>query len=228
MINTPKNFSTVSKDGAIPSTFRIKDIELYNHAGKSYIITSIVAEVVITESIYSNTLVCKLSIQDKSDLLNDFKLTGQETFNIRLQRTGIDGSENDVNIDFHVTEYPVYGRTDEKHTQIYKMTGISAHAYTSHFKRISRTIEGLTSTIIEDIFKGDLSAKIEVDKKPITRFKGIINTQSPLNAVEWLRKKTYDNKKAPYYIYQTIDGVIHMKSHTSLVKQKKYMTYYES
>ena len=225
--NAPYNISSTEGTGAIPSAFKIKDIELVNHEGKSYFITSIVVEFTLSESIYSTTTVCKLTIRDSNDLFNDFKLTGQEIVRITLLRDGIDDSEKEINIEFYVTEYPLYGRGDEKHTQIYKLTAISKHNYTSNFKRISRKIEGLTSGIIKNIFKSDLSTEIQIDDEPITRFKGIINTQSPLSAVEWLRKKTYDDKKAPYYIFQTLDGIVHMKSHTSLVKQKPYMTYYD-
>jgi len=67
-----------------------------------------------------------------------------------------------------------------------------------------------------------------MNNPPISKFKGTINTQTPLDAIEWLRKKTYDDNKAPYYFFQTLNGDVNLSSHTELVEQPVYYNYYST
>jgi len=90
-------------------------------------------------------------------------------------------------------------------------------------------VDSLTSDEISNIVSNDLGSDTFImNNPPITRFKGIINTQTPLDAIEWLRKKTYDEKQAPYYFFQTLNGDINLSSHTELVEQTAYYDYHST
>lgn len=226
MRNAPRNLKAGSKKGVTPSSFRVKNVQLFNHKGELFEIQNIIVKVVITESIYSNTLVCKISVRDENNLMQEFPLIGQEKFVVSLSSRSETYDEEDTKLTFYVTEYPLYGKSRNARVQVYTFSGISEHAYLSRFKKISRSVKGLTSKIINDIVESDLkSDKFRIQSDPITLFQGIINNQTPLSAIEWLRKKTYDDKQAPYYFYENLKGVLQLESHTNLVSQKSYFDY---
>jgi len=229
MSNISKNIDPLNSKSVTPGAYKIKSIEFFNHAGDSYDIEAIVTKLIITESIYSNTLICKISVRDTNNIVEDFPLIGQERFKLHLTSRGLDGSDKELKLEFYVTEYPLYGRGREKHVQAFSFSGISKHAYLSRFKKISRSVDSLTSDEISNIVSNDLGSDTFImNNPPITRFKGIINTQTPLDAIEWLRKKTYDEKQAPYYFFQTLNGDINLSSHTELVEQTAYYDYHST
>lgn len=217
--------SILGGKSAIPSAFKIREILLTNHEGIEIGIQNIVVKTIITESLYSNTLICKLSVRDENNVLQDFTLIGQEKVRIRLtKRVGNDDTE--IDLTFYITEYPLFGRGANERVQAWSFSGISEHAYFSQFKKISRSVNGITTDAIGTIFESDLkSDKLIVGDKPITTFKGVINTQSPLSAVEWLRRKTYDDKQSPYYLYETLQGKVNLRSQSELVAQEPYHSY---
>lgn len=227
MNNVSKNSSYGNKEALIPSSYKVNRITLYNHKGQSLDIQNIVTKTEISESIYSNTLICKLSVRDEMNLIAEFPIIGQERVEVRLsRRTGND--ENAINHMFYVTEYPVFGRNKNERVQAWVLSGVSEHAYISKFKKISQSVEGLTSDIIQSVFQDKLGIEVNIDAKPISTFKGIINTQTPLSAVEWLRSRTFDDNQSPYYLYQTLNGKVHLSSHTGLVSQSPYFDYIDA
>ena len=225
MNNISRNITSGKNESITPGAYRIRKIELSNHLGLILDIQNIVVKTVITESIYSNTLICSITVRDESNLMQDFPLIGQEKVSIRMtSRHGND--EQEINLLFYITEYPVYGRAKNERVQAWSFSGISEHAYLSRFKKISRSVTGLTSNAIQNIFTSDLkSDKLVITSPPITSFQGIINTQTPLSATEWLRKKTHDINQAPYYLFETLQGKVQLVSHTDLVAQTPYFDY---
>lgn len=229
MNNISKNIDSGTNKSVTPGAYKIKSIEFFNHIDESFEIQNVVTKLVITESIYSNTLICKISVRDTTNLVEEFPLIGQERVKIKLGHFGDDGTNKEIDLEFYVTEYPLYGRGREKHIQAFSFSGISKHAYVSRFKKISRAVDGLTSDGISNIVSNDLgSGSFVLNNPPISKFKGTINTQTPLDAIEWLRKKTYDDKKAPYYFFQTLNGDVNLSSHTELVEQDVYFDYYST
>lgn len=229
MNNVSRNIDSGTNKSITPGAYKIKSVILYNHAGEELEIQNVITKINITESIYSNTLICKVNVRDTTNLIEEFPLIGQERVRIKFERRGEDDTDKDLDLEFYITEYPLYGRGREKHVQVFSFTGISKHAYISRYKKISRSVNGLTSDEISNIITKDLgSDKFVLNSPPISRFKGTINTQTPLDAAEWLRKKTFDDKQAPYYLYQTLNGDINLSSHTELVEQETYLNYYSN
>lgn len=231
MSNISKNIDSGSSRSVTPGSYKIKSIKLFTHTGDDFLIQNVVTKLIITESIYSNTLMCKLSVRDTTNMIENLPLIGQERIEIQLEHKPLSSKTQIAKIDleFYVTEYPLYGRSNEKHIQSFSFSGISKHAYISRFKKISRAVDGLTSDGISNIVSSDLgSSSFVMNNPPISKFKGTINTQTPLDAIEWLRKKTYDDNKAPYYFFQTLNGDVNLSSHTELVEQPVYYNYYST
>ena len=231
MSNISKNIDSGSSRSVTPGSYKIKSIKLFTHTGDDFLIQNVVTKLIITESIYSNTLMCKLSVRDTTNMIENLPLIGQERIEIQLEHKPLSSKTQIAKIDleFYVTEYPLYGRSSEKHIQSFSFSGISKYAYISRFKKISRAVDGLTSDGISNIVSSDLgSSSFVMNNPPISKFKGTINTQTPLDAIEWLRKKTYDDNKAPYYFFQTLNGDVNLSSHTELVEQPVYYNYYST
>lgn len=229
MNNVSRNIDSGNNQSITPGAYKIKLVELFNHDSEALEIQNVVTKITITESIYSNTLICKMNVRDTTNLIEEFPLIGQERVRIKFERRGKDGTDKEIDLEFYITEYPLYGRGREKHVQVFSFTGISKHAYVSRYKKISRSVNGLTSDEISNIITKDLGwDNFILNNPPISRFKGTINTQTPLDAVEWLRKKTFDDKQSPYYLYQTLNGDINLSSHTELIQQDVYLDYYSS
>ena len=229
MNNVSRNIDSGTNKSIIPGAYKIKKVELFNHADEVFEIQNVITKLTITESIYSNTLICKISVRDSNNLIEEFPLIGQERVKIKFGVRGQDGTDKEINLEFYITEYPLYGRLREKHVQAFSFSGISKHAYISRFKKISRSVSGLTSDEISNILSNDLSVEnFVLNNPPISKFKGIINTQTPLNAAEWLRKKTFDDKQAPYYLFQSLNGDVNLLSHTELIEQDSYFDYYST
>ena len=64
MNNVQKNIGLGSGKPITPESYKFGKIELENHEGEVYEIQNIVAKFSITESIYSNTLMCRVNIKD--------------------------------------------------------------------------------------------------------------------------------------------------------------------
>ena len=215
-------------------SYHLKKVDITTHSGERIDIANIVTSLSLTESIYTPNIIAKISVKDVSNLFESAPFIGQEKINIVLSRKVWSKfwkkyQIKDIDLTFTVTEYPLYGRPQEEHTQVYTIACVSVHAYDSQLKKISRAVDYVTSEEIERIITKDLKyKKFEIEGKPISRMKGIINWQTPLEAAEWLRRQTYDKNKSPFLLYQTIDGTIHLSSLVELLKGDTYHTYYDT
>jgi hypothetical protein len=172
---------------------------------------------------------CKVNIKDTNNLIEDFPIIGQEKIRFSFFKPDVNGDKVKIILEFAITEYPTYGKTTEKYIQAFTLNGISNHAYNSEFKKISRAVEGSTSEIIESIMVGDLKEEnFVVDTPSDTRFQGILNYNTPLRCVEWLRKKSFTEGGSPFYFYQTLDGIIHLKSFSDICSEDIHNEYYDA
>lgn len=220
-----------------PNSYLVTSIDLTNHAGRVIDISRIVTDFTINESIYLTSVTAKFSIQDSVNLFEEMQLIGQEIIRVKLVRKdNLPGAiEKTIDLTLYITEYPLYGRsTHKQHMQVYTISAISKHAYISQFKVLSRAVKGLTSNLIQKILQDDLlvpSSNITVIGNPISQFQGIIPNMKPLDAIEWLRRRTYDKDGSPFYIFESVTEGIILRSLSSMVKSKTnplYATYIES
>jgi hypothetical protein len=218
------NFSNEKGQSLSPSSFKIKKLEITNHKGIVRDITNIVVSFSITESLYTPSLIANFKIKDVNNFFEDFPIIGQEKINIVIEKKNID-NEATIDLDFIVTEYPLFGRAAAQHTQVYTLNCISPFAYISNLKKISKSFDDLTSVTIQKIYENDLGEELIIDEKAISRAKGVIPTMDPLKACGWLKSKTFDNKQSPYYLYQTLSGVCQLTSHYTLTQAAVYESY---
>lgn len=191
----------------IPSAYRIDGIFLEGHNGfKQLDIRNLVTDFSITESIYTPTVTLSMNVKDSANLLEEMKVSGQERITVSMSRKDPTGNDVKVAHSFIVTEYPVYGRFDNR-TQVYNIRGISPHAFLSRLKKISRAKKDSIRTIIEEILRKDL----HVQENRIVRQEGnstgmidvVIPYMHPLDAVNWLVRRALDESGSPFFFYET-------------------------
>ena len=219
-----------SKQALTPDSFNCKEILIRNYKGVEKDIRNLVVKFTISESLYMNSIVAKFDINDSANFFEEFPITGQETIQLKLERKSVftTGEPNEIiDLFLFVTEYPLYGRSGQ-HRHVYSLSAISPHAYTSSFRKISRSYDGLLSDEIRNIIVNDLKLpkdNFKLTGAPISRSKGIINIQAPLNAANWFLSKTFDEQLAPFFLFQTLWGNVQLSSLSSFIEQKPYGEY---
>ena len=217
-----------------PAAYRLESITLRNHKGEAKEIENIVPSFKITESLYSPSLIGEFDIGDSVNLFEEFQLCGQETIQVKLGYSEHEtGAERYIDLKFYVIDYPVYGRPSTKeNVQAYKIKGITEQAYISSNKRISRAYEyQKTSDIIQNILERDCNLTsdafaIDGDSEAVSsKVKWVCTYQTPLQAVEQMRARSFDANGAPYYLFACIDGKYHFRSHTDIAVAPIYRTY---
>ena len=209
----------------VPSAYRVSEIVLENHAGEEYDIKRIVADFSITESIYRSTLTLNIGIRDDGNFMEQAGLTGHEWIYVVLNRVLPDGTTQNVSLWFRVTEYPVFAKYDNS-VQVYRIGGISDHAFVSKFKKISRAFNGKISDFIESVLKNDLNyLSLELGSDSTGSAAFIVPNMEPIDAMHWALRRAFTQEGSPFYLFQTLDGKIHLKSQADLVRQDPYREY---
>jgi hypothetical protein len=223
-----------------PGSYNIDRITLTTHSGDVFYIENMVVKLSITESLYSPNLIAQIDIKDTADFFESSPLIGQEKIKIEISSRpkGWDGamtkaavrksSEKNIDLNFVVTEYPLYGSSRTEHTNVYSIACVSDHAYLSRLSKISRSFTNTTDVEIKKIITQDLGfSDFEVKGIVDSRMKGVMRWQTPLEAAEWLRQKTYDEAFSPFFLYHSLDNVIRLSSLHELMTAESYHTYFD-
>lgn len=219
-----------------PHAYFVDEILLTNAGFKTPVgvvdIQGLVTEVTIIESIYSPNLICQLTVRDPSNLIETLPIYGFETISIKMRRQqGPEGEEQIIDRLFYITEYPVYGKGRNEHVQVYTMKGVSYHAWKNPLLKISRFYDGLISDEIAKIAKDAFDLNVIVEGEPEPKGRGVINVQSPLQAIDWFRRRTFDPFGAPFYFYETLqnkENEIFFSSHSILADKPIHGEYFET
>ena len=216
------NSAVSSPEAAVPSSYTVDSITLENHSGRRIDINGIVTDFQVTESIYRPSCILSLNVLDTNNILEEFEICGQEKITVELSRQDFEKKEKvSVSHTFYVTEYPVYGRNSSR-VQVFSVKGISEHAFNSRFMAISRAMSGSSLDLVKSILINDL----KIDEKLIEigdkTFKGrnvelIVPGLTPLDAISWILRRTFDQNGAPYYCFEKFGGGIRIVSQTELV-----------
>ncbi len=209
----------------VPSAYRASEIVIRNHAGKEYDIKRIVADFTITESIYRSTLTLNIGIRDDGNFMEQAALTGHEWIYVVLDRTLPNGTSQNISLWFRVTEYPVFAKYSNN-VQVYRIGGISDHAFISKFKKISRAFNGKISDFIQSVFRNDLGYdNLEFGSDTTGTAAFIVPNMEPIDAMHWALRRAFTQEGSPFYLYQTLDGKIHLKSQADITRQDPYKEY---
>ena len=221
----------------IPEAYQVTSIVLENHMGMTYDLNTLKTDFSITESIYHAGLILSINIKDSINFFEIGQLTGQETITVNLTQgaepepdaeTASTKSADSVSREkpkpktisrmFFVTEYPLYGKMENR-IEVYTIKGVSRHMYLSKLKRISKAFSGTMAAFIKETLTRDLGVKesdilLSKQSSPLVSF--IVPNLNPIDAILWVLRRCYDSHGSPWYCYETLDGKIHIESHTDM------------
>lgn len=227
MNSIPKNF----KNGKafIPNGINLKSVLITNHKGEQADISPIVSEFSITESIYSTSVIVSITVVDSSNAIEQLQLIGQEKINLILERQNHeDGGTEEIELDLAISEFPKYSRSDNEYVQSYVISAVSSFAIFDKTFKISRFYNNNTVEEIKKILNTDLSVTdTEEYSAAISRSRGILRWQHPLQALEYFRKNSYNDVGSPFYVFQRLSNQVVIAAQSDLVAEEPYETYYD-
>jgi hypothetical protein len=223
--------STRSVDGSdgniSPDSYELKEVIFHSNARKRIDIKAYIQKIELFENINSPFIEAVVSIQDASSFFEQQKVTGDESVDIKIKRTPLDGTKEKVsefNLKFKIAEVFNFLR-DGPSVQFYKFRLVSKHLYTNQVKSLQRSFQGSIGKLVKDICKKDLhvsKATINSDTKDI--IKGVYPTIKPIQAINWLLKNAFDNG-TPYFFYETLNNGLQFNSLENLYEKEVYETY---
>ena len=222
------NISLNSAEALLPTAYSIQEIIFRNHAGRELDLKALVTNFSITESIYQSSLLLSMNVKDPVNIMEELQISGQETIKVTLARKPYgEDIEDLVSLDFIVTEYPIFGRLDNR-LQVYSLRGVSPHAYISELKKISKAFSGTIQDFVSEVLTDDLgipSDMMEISGASTAFISFIVPNMAPLDAIHWAIRRAYDQAGSPFYFYQRLDGVIVLESQAEMISRDSYKEY---
>jgi hypothetical protein len=232
----------VGADGvaSTPTTYQIGYLKITanskEHQGDGdtfvYDITNQLAYFEINESLNNPNLEVILSIGDSINFAETIKLQGSEKVELYVHRKQPSGSSSSerksFKLNLRIAEIYDYVRL-KPGLVTYNIRAVSEFVYVDTFKRMKISFKGAGTELINQISKSQLLLK-ESDKDFSKGSKNIINgiypNISPITAIEWILRYTFD-QGTPYFYYQTLagDGKVRLKSYKQLIEEDPYSTY---
>jgi len=230
-----KNLEIGSTKAIIPSAYKLDHIFITNYKGDRQDIKFLAVKMEISESLYSQSLMMKLTLKDSTNFIEEFPVIGQEKIEVIINYKKRNGDPKNLKLKFFISEYPTYGTSDKQvYVQVITLVGISEQSYISNQKKISRSYVDNSANVIEKILTEDLNLPKEKFKHSgdsISSSKGIISNQRPMDVIEWFRRQTYaEDSFSPFFFFQTLNGKYKLFSLSSLVSEdnKVFDKYFDS
>jgi hypothetical protein len=206
-----------------PTAFIMKKARLYND-NFEYDIQNLIMDFSITESISNPTIICNCSFKDGLDLSGQFNFSGEESFDLELERTGLDQVKDVFKHTFKITHWPGYARGHER-IQQFEFDAISAEVYENQSKKISKLILGNVLDNVRAVAQ-TIGIDLKITGESNESGSGIIPICTPLQAISWMNRNLLDNKNTPFYFFQNNQSEYEFISHSNIVAKESIGPYF--
>jgi hypothetical protein len=222
--NSPKVLNAEGKP-LVPGTYEIEKVVIKRDDLKDELdITRLITDMSFTEELFSPVMIAKLTVSDTANTENKiFKkysnyFQGHEVLEIRIRFIDINDS-NTIKFQLSIREYSDFELDNEGlYTGTFVITAIDNFAKLSRMQQISfavgqphdnskrnkNTIDHI-ALIFKKYLKLDDSAFDYNTRYTNTicdsKIRGVIPYCTPLQAIEWLRNKSFDADKSPFFVY---------------------------
>ena len=209
-----------------PSSYRMQ-VMLYSANGKERDITALVTSYVVTESIFQQTLIAEIDLNDAVSMMEDLNITGNEKITVIIRRQN-SKTKSPITLqhDWHVLDMPLYSRI-KPDLQVYKFRCISNFGLISKFKRVEHAQIGTPTEIIASLYK-EIGVTAEVkDNQGLGVIKWIPPRVTYSEAISTVLNRAVANSGAPFFAYQVFnDSNKHViASYDSMVTTTEYDRY---
>lgn len=188
-------------------------------------IIDLVSEFSIVESIHYFGMSLKMTIVDGVSIMEKFQLSGNEKIKIRMSKFDKSNLENDeVSLEFIVTEYPLHTKSANKNYQIFNVEGVSNHIFLDNLLKISQYMTGSPTDIIKNILINHLKydeSKITNDAKVNTLYDYIVPNIPPTLAIRHILLTACDTNLAPIMAWDTLKG-FNIRGYSDMLLQTPY------
>ena len=218
-----------------PHGFRFSTIGVTNFAGDRYEISTMVKDVTINESIYSQTIVMEMTIVDAANFMELAKISGNEKVDVTFIRTIPERGSSDTELSKQVQEFTMELRVADvpqfakpkPHSQVYKLQCVSEHTYLGNGTRISAAFSGTPSSIINNIMQTYMGVSATAVDTTIGNHKVIVPNKLAVDAINWIQKIGFDSGNAPLYIFETLMDGLQIRGHSQLISAEPLPTVYK-
>lgn len=229
--NTSRNENALG-ERVIPSGFHIQLAEITNRDNVTIEFDKYIESMTIVEELYSPVISCKINIRDEDNMFTTHNLSGQEFIKLHIIKHSPDGlTDSELKLTFVVKEYYDFSRGSDVSLQTFKLQAVSPFAYVSRITSLSIPVKENPIVEMQRIFSKYLGVNNFIKGQEfecVTQFKGVIIRQTPLQGINWLKSKCFDQESSPFLVYSTIkESVINFRSWASLINKKnKYYDQY--
>lgn len=224
--NSPKVLNAEGKP-IVPGTYEIQKVAIIRNRNSPELdITELVTDMVFTEELFSPVMVAKLTVSDTANSerkvfkTNSEYFQGYELLNITIRFIEYD-NDKILNFQLSVREYGDFELDSEGvYTGVFVITAVDNFAVLSRLQQISfavgqphdtskrgkSTIEHVALIFKKYLNLDDASFDYTIGQankktKCNSKIRALIPYCTPLQAVEWLRTKSFDADKSPFFIY---------------------------
>jgi hypothetical protein len=211
--------------------YKVEDITLFpydsdidkNTGGVE--ISDLVGKFSITESIYYLGLTMSMTIVDGVNIIEQFKLSGNEKIRIKISKFDkINQVNNEIDLIFIITEYPLFGKSKNKRFQAFTIDAVTPHIFLDGLLSLSQFMSGSPVSIIKNIMINHLKypeSKINATDSVNTLYDYLIPNILPTTAIRNILRTTCDNNLAPLVAWETLKG-FNIKGYSELIEQDPY------
>lgn len=193
---------------------------IIKHASGSLLITDIIDEINVYESILTNTLSVTIDITDTNNILSNFTIIGGETVELNYHTPTMD------NVNLTMVIYSIDNESlDVNRRKSFTINLCSPELLDNESIRISSSYTGNISSIIKQCFSRFDSASITDISRTDGIHKYIIPNWKPFRAINWLSERAKVDRNVDFLFYETVDG-FNFKSLTSLATSNSPISTY--
>tara|TARA_B100000989_G_scaffold46738_1_gene30273 strand:- start:97 stop:1464 length:1368 start_codon:yes stop_codon:yes gene_type:complete len=216
--------------------YNISQCKILTTGGGEFDILPVVQDIVIYESIFSQSISGIITIQDTTDLVNNGPIIGEEKLLIKLL-TPQENERPDTVIDYTKTPLDIYKigafLGDGEKANVVTLHFASQEVYRNAISSVSRSYKGSCSEIVDKIFRD--KEYLESDKQlTLEETNGlrkiVFPSMKPFKAIEMLCRQSNSKnfKDSPTYLfYETTKGY-NFRSIDGLCSQEPIMEYEEN
>lgn len=217
--------STTTSDNLTPDTFRLYSVKLTNYAGETIDIGELIQEFTIEESLFLMSCVFEFTIADAVNLIDKFKITGNEQIQVVLRKKNKEGaSDEEVKKDLYFAKINQFARPTPN-AQTYKLKAISEYGYIAKSKRLSRSFSGKATDIISNIYSS-VGGELQVlDNQSDGNLTVVMPNYTVFDSIAWMLQKTAKNNGSPFFVYDTAKDGAYLNSYENIISTDPYEKY---
>jgi hypothetical protein len=211
------------------SDYKISSLAIVTSAGQSVDIRNIMLELNIYEDVFSPVITGDVTIGDGADIISTYMLHGNEFLLVDVDKPTLNKPIQKI--------FRIYKISDRKFgtasLQNYTLYFCSEELLLSTQLLVSKSYKGLR---IDQMVNDLLVNKLQVNPNKIsngifsqtqTNFDIIIPRMQPLEAIQWLTPRAYNNNQNLWFFFENKDG-FNFTSYENLISKQTYNSYSRS